>query len=369
MIRVCHMTSAHGPEDVRIFHKECTSIAQAGYEVYLVERGESYEKNDVHIVGVGEIPRNRLKRMTEGAKKVYRKALALNCDIYHFHDPELLPYGLKLKRKGKKVIFDSHENTVEQIKEKTWIPNWIRKTLYFIFDKYQRYACRRFDSIISVTPHICDYFKQCNENTIMVTNYPRLQTTQERERERNTLCFAGGIDKQWGHEKIIHALEHIPDCRYILCGRAEENYLGTLKKLPGWFQTDYRGVLPHESVNGVLSSAFVGMAVLSYSNNTAFSLGTLGNTKVFEEMMAGLPVICTGFELWKEFVQRYDCGICVDPENTDEIASAIRYLLDHPEEARRMGENGRRAVEQEFNWGMEEMKLLSLYEGLTNGAK
>ena len=78
--------------------------------------------------------------------------------------------------------------------------------------------------------------------------------------------------------------------------------------------------------------------------------------------MAGLPIICTEFELWKEFVDRYHCGICVDPGDVDEIATAIQYLLDHPEQARRMGENGRRAVEAEFNWGKEEEKLLALYQ-------
>ena len=104
MIKVCHMTSAHGPEDVRIFHKECVSLARAGYDVYLVERGDSYEKNGVHIVGVGQPSGGRLSRMTSFAKKVYQAALALDADIYHFHDPELLPYGLKLKRDRKSVV-------------------------------------------------------------------------------------------------------------------------------------------------------------------------------------------------------------------------------------------------------------------------
>ena len=47
-----------------------------------------------------------------------------------------------------------------------------------------------------------------------------------------------------------------------------------------------------------------------------------------------------------------------------QIADAIRYLLEHPEEARQMGENGRRAVKEEFNWGGEEKKLLALYEDI-----
>ena len=85
MIKVCHMTSAHGVEDVRIFYKECISLAQAGYEVYLVERGESYNKNGVYIVGVGEMPVGRLKRMTEGARRVYEAALALDKDVTNYY--------------------------------------------------------------------------------------------------------------------------------------------------------------------------------------------------------------------------------------------------------------------------------------------
>lgn len=363
MVKICHMTSAHGQEDVRIFHKECVSLAKAGYRVYEVAHGESYDKNGVHIVGVGEAPGSRLKRMTEGAKKVYQKALELDCDIYHFHDPELLPYGLKLKKKGKKVIFDSHENTVEQIKEKEWITPIIRKPMYTLFNWYQKHVCKKMDAVISVTPHICDYFKTVNSNTYMITNYPILQPVNEYvERVPGSICFAGGIASQWNHDKIIQAIEKMDGCSYVLCGKGEGSYFERLKALPGWDKVDYRGKLPHEEINDVLASCQIGMSVLSYNHNTGFKTGTMGNTKIFEEMMAGLPIICTDFDLWREFAERYHCGICVNPESVEEITHAIQYLIDHPDEAKRMGENGRRAVEQEFNWGMEEKKLLQLYE-------
>ena len=126
------MTSVHDPEDVRIFHKECVSLANAGYDVYLVERGDSYEKSGVHIVGVGQPCGGRLSRMFSFSKKVYHTALALDADVYHLHDPELLPYGLKLKKKGKKVIFDSHEDTCGSILEKTWIPSAMRKGVFYV---------------------------------------------------------------------------------------------------------------------------------------------------------------------------------------------------------------------------------------------
>ena len=110
MKRVCHLTSVHSSDDTRVFHKECVSLARAGYDVTLVAPGESREELGVHIVGVGEKPVGTLNRLTSPfVKRAYEAALALDCELYHLHDPELLPYALKLKRHGKTVIFDSHE--------------------------------------------------------------------------------------------------------------------------------------------------------------------------------------------------------------------------------------------------------------------
>lgn len=363
MIKVCHMTSVHPPEDVRIFHKECVSLAKAGYETYLVQQGESYEKNGVHIVGAGAPPKGRIQRMTNFTRRVYQKALEIDADIYHFHDPELLPYGLKLKKKGKKVIFDSHEHTAEAILEKQWLPMPVRKIVYTVFGRYQSSVCHKLSAVVTVSPHIVEYFSKYNQNTIQVANYPifdkKVPTAEVQEKR---LIFAGGISEQWMHENILVALEKLPDCRYTLCGPSSEQYLAKLKSYKGWQQTDYMGRISHNEVAKQMVHCAVGLALLRPGRNTDFQSGTMGNTKIFEEMMAGLPIVCTNFVLWREFVDRYHCGICVDPENVDEIASAIRYLLDHPEEARRMGENGRRAVKEEFNWGIEEKKLLVLYE-------
>jgi len=362
------MTSAHGPEDVRIFHKECTTLARAGYEVYLVERGESYEKNGVHIVGIGQVNVRRMTRMLCVTRQIYRAALAVDADIYHFHDPELLPYGRKLKKLGKTVIFDSHENTADQLLEKPWIPKVLRKLVYRIYSAYQRRSCRELDAVISVSPHICEFFSAFHPRVVMVTNYPQYQEVAHSDAGRDrTLCFAGGITAQWNHERIIRALPGT-DARYVLVGPPDQAYLERLRNLPGWERVEYRRKIPHEEVAQVMSQCVAGVSVLSYSYNTGFRRGTLGNTKIYEEMMAGLPVICSKSQLWQEMVDRYHCGITVEPDSDEEVAAAIRYLLDHPDEAREMGENGRRAVRETYNWGVEEKKLLSLYADLSKGA-
>lgn len=362
--KVCHMTSAHGPEDVRIFKKECVSLAKAGYDVTLIERGDSYGKEGVHIVGIGQVTGGRLKRMLCASRQVYKMALEVDADIYHFHDPELLPYGRKLKKAGKKVVFDSHEHTAEAILEKTWIPGLVRSAVYSAYSWYQRFVCSKLDAVVSVTPNIVEYFCQFQPHTYQIANYPTLQESANPDMKTGRLIFAGGISEQWNHHIVLAALEQLPDCRYCLCGKLDGGYAEQLKNMPGWQQTDYMGMIPHSQVSEEMKDCSVGLALLTPGRNTDWQNGTMGNTKIFEEMMAGLPVVCTDFVLWKEFVDRYHCGICVDPTSIDELVAAIRYLLEHPDEAREMGRNGRRAVEEEFNWSVEEKKLLALYEDI-----
>lgn len=353
--------------DVRIFHKECASLAKAGYEVYLVAKGDSREEKGVHVVGVGEAPANRIKRMIGFTAAVYRKALELDADIYHIHDPELLPYGLKLKKHGKKVIFDSHENTLEQIEEKQWIPKLLRKPVSFAYKNYASSVFGKLDALISVTPHIVRQLEATNPKVSMVTNYPVLSDFNPQRRETDgvfRLCFTGGIDHQWSHGHIINTIGAMEGFRYVLCGRAKDAYMDSLCSLPGWEMVDYKGVVSHAQAELIQQSSDVGVALLKPSRNSHGMEGTIGNTKLFEYMMAGLPVICTDFQLWKAIIDKYDCGLYIDCEDGSGLKNALEILRADSERARRMGLNGRKAVEQEFNWSTQEKVLLELYAGL-----
>ena len=367
--KICHMTSVHTSKDVRVFYKECTSLASAGYLVYLVAPGEDRFENNVHVIGVGQMPRSRQKRMFTIARRVYKEATSLDCDVYHIHDPELIPYGLKLLKKGKRVIFDSHENIFAYLKDKNWIPFFIRNIVSAVSNIYYKRVLPRFSSLIGVTPHLYERLVRLNRNSCMITNYPIIDNkiTAASRAEENCnfdLIFAGVVIPSWSHNEIIKAIQNVEGVKYIVYGEVQSEYLESLYRLDQENRFIYMDVIPHSEVTSQLTQASVGMALLKYGNNTDGKKGTLGNTKLFEYFLSGLPVICTDFDLWVEIISKYECGVCVDPNSVDEISNAVAYLLNNRNLARKMGLNARRAVEFEYNWESQEKILLEMYDNL-----
>lgn len=371
--KVCHITSVHSRYDGRIFLKECTSLAKAGYDVTLLvaDGGERETKNGVQIVPAAKSPASRVKRLLTSGKRMRNAAFEIDADIYHLHDPELLPLAKKLKKAGKKVIFDSHEKVTAQILGKEWIPRVLRGLISFTYGLYERHVFKRMDCIITVSPPFVEELRTMNSKTELITNYPIIDAPVDETAEKyeeHVFVYAGGISAQWNHEVILDALENVP-AKFLLMGGGDESYLDALKKNPSWDKVVYLGKVPHGEVAGNLRKCAAGLALLAPSPNTSGKTGTMGNTKLFEYMYAGLPLICTDFILWQEIIDKWHCGICVSPDRAKEVQNAMRCIIDNPDEARRMGENGRRAVLTEFNWGIEEKKLLELYRGLLDGRR
>ncbi len=180
MNKIVHLTSVHGRHEIRTFLKECVSLARYGYDVsIIIADGQGDEiKDGVKIYDAGPKTGGRLSRMTKTVSRVYEKAKTLNGDIYHFHDPELIPVGLKLKKQGKKVIYDVHEDYGRgYLKQRMAAENFTRNTVANIFDRYEKKAAKSFDGIVTATPHIRKKFEKINKNTIDINNYPILNAS------------------------------------------------------------------------------------------------------------------------------------------------------------------------------------------------
>ncbi|MFA6201056.1 MAG: glycosyltransferase [Bacteroidales bacterium] len=366
-IKVVHITTVHKRTDVRILQKECTSLANNGYQVHLIVadgKGDEITNSGVQIHDIG-IFSGRIKRITSSYLVAFKKAMDIDATIYHLHDPELLLCGLKLKKENKKVIFDSHEDIYSNISEKNYIPNFLKPILSFFLSLIQTYVLKRIDGVISVTPHICDKLKRVNSNIAMITNYPIIHKKDiQKGNITKSLVFAGGVMNQWKHEFVLEALSFCEDKNivYNICGPTYPDYMAELQKHKNWNKVNYYGIVSKAEVEIIMSESSIGMATLSYGKNVGGKIGTIGNTKLFEYMEAGIPFICTDFILWKEIVDKYECGICVDPTNPKQIAKAIDDLILDQEKIIKMGLNGRKAAEEVFNWSSQEKLLLVFYE-------
>ncbi len=359
--KVCILTSVHPPFDVRIFHKEAQSLVQADYNVTLIAQHDKDEIVDgVKILGLKK-PRNRIERMIKTVSEVYQKALRVDADIYHFHDPELIPVGKALKKRGKAIIYDVHEDYYESIKLKKWLPTLIRRTVAELFSKYEISSSRKFDVIITATQMIESKFKAAKCNAKWISNYPRkdefvFNTVAERLQHRK-ICFTGGINEVRAIYEMVSAA-YIAKIPLILAGRFRSKALYEEMRLkPEWSIVEERGYVNRKEISKIYSQSMAGL-ILYHSHPTApYSQPN----KLFEYMAAGLPVIASNYELWRQIVEDNKCGICVNPLNVQEIAEAIIYIANHPEEARIMGQNGISAVEKTYNWANEEKKLLQVY--------
>lgn len=364
--KVVHLTSVHPRYDARIFLKECRSLANAGYDVSLVVAdGQPDEERDgVKIYGVDKAS-SRIERIRKVTGHVYRKALALDAEIYHLHDPELMPIGLKLKNKGKKVIFDAHEDLPLQLLNKHYYKKWILKILSKLAALYEFHACRQFDAIVAATPTIRRKFDDINSHSVDVNNYPVLEEVITGERRFDGLrsfCYVGGIGKARGIFEVLRALDYCSqELNLSLAGGFSSKDVDLeVRALPQWKRVDFKGFVARDDVAKIYQSSFAGLVTLHPIPNYLDALPV----KMFEYMGAGLPVIASNIPLWVDIILEEQCGLCVDPLNPRAIADAIMYLYKHPDKAQEMGKNGQKAVLQKYNWSREEDKLISLYGNL-----
>jgi len=366
MARIAHLTSVHPRSDVRILAKECQTIARAGHSVWLIVADglKDAAVDNVRICDVGIAGGGRIGRMLLSSSRVLRAARRLKADIYHIHDPELLPVALALRRSGR-VIYDAHEDVPRQIMGKDWINSTLRAPIARIVEVIENGCVRRIDAVVAATPTIEKRFALLGLKTATVCNFPRIEELliQTPWSSRvNAACYIGGIALSRGLQQIVEACG-IGRIELQLAGIRDPGAMQVLSTTAGWDLVHDLGVLDRAGVRKVLASVKVGIVTLLPEANIVESLPV----KMFEYMAAGIPVVASNFPLWREIVEGNDCGLCVDPTRPAEIADAIHTLLGDDSRAEAMGMRGQQAVVEKFNWKREEASLLGLYESLLGG--
>jgi glycosyltransferase involved in cell wall biosynthesis len=319
----------------------------------------------VHIFDVGRAS-GRLGRVWHSVSRVSRKARELDADIYQLHDPELLSVGLKLRKAGKIVIFDSHEDFPRQILTKDYLLSPLRVTLSKLAEFYERLAAPKLSGIIGATPLIQRKFERLNSRSVAVRNYPLVEELKFENRAqtmRQAVCYVGSISVARGIVEICEAIKlSRSGARLLLAGDLSFDEVLRAKVLSAAAtgKVEALGFLGRDQVRSVLQRSVAGLVTLHPTASYVDSLPI----KLFEYMSAGIPVIASNFPLWAEIVNSTECGLLVNPRDSRQIAHAIDWMVSNPDNARRMGLNGQKAVADRYNWASEERRLLAFYTDL-----
>lgn len=392
-IKVAHLTSHHNILDNRIFYRECRSLAVAGYDVVLVAPHERDEIRDgIRVLGVPR-HRNRFTRVTATAFQVVHRALRERPAIIHFHDPELIPWGLLLRLFGKTVIYDVHEDFTQAAGVRPWVPDRLRP-LVARFSDFTAWLARRSLAIVIAER----YYERRFPGATKVLNYPHversvaLQAIERRPEARPgriRLLYIGNVT--WSRGAFIHAelAQRLPGCEILISGSSTAAMADEIRQRSGdatlgfvsvdgavsWEKRSTRPAeavstiildgagfyVPHERMLAALGEEWTaGIAVFPYTPH--YYEKEL--TKFFEYMAAGLPLVLSDFPNWRALSAVRGAGLCVDPKDWDAIIGAVRWLHEHPKEATVMGLNGRKAVQESFNWQSQADNLLDLYASL-----
>ena len=368
MLKVCHLTSVHPRNDVRVFHKECKSLAAAGYDTTLVVADGLGEQllDGVSIKDVGK-PSTRISRIFLSTWKVLKTGRKTKADVYHFHDPELIIASLFLSFKGEKVVFDVHENIVEQIKDKAWLSKPLRYIAAFLFQLLNRLAASFFAIIIAEHSYSNIYSRWKTKYPVtVVLNYPKLDSLKKfrsYNRSGNEFFYIGGVTNQRGLDVTLEACSLLQkqeiDFKIHFVGEVSDNtqmerfhdlkdkvvFYGRMDLLDGY---------------EISKRCIAGLAILKPIGNYMNSYPT----KVFEYMSIGLPVITSEFKLYKEVVLNNGAGLCVDPTSAGKLAEIMVSFINQEYDIVNFGRQGVKSVKEKYSWQFEEKKLLNLYDKL-----
>jgi glycosyltransferase involved in cell wall biosynthesis len=368
--RVVHFTSSHDANDVRVFQKECQTLAEEGYQVTLVARHPRDEVVEgVRILGITP-EAGRIGRVTKLVWQAYRTAARQNAEVYHFHDPELILAGLLLKLRGHKVIYDSHEAFARKLLSKRWIPRLLRTLVSRSYAKLERALCRTYDHVIAADRTTAAELP--GSRVTVVANYPIITEAQHRvparkaPRDRYILLYVGGLERDRGIGVMLDIAE-------LLRERVELRLLGRWydpeneRRASRMSNVRFLGFEPLNVLYEEMMNADLGLVLLQPI--PAYLYAAENTVKIFEYMSCALPVVASDFPAFRTMVAETQCGVCVDPTDARATSQQILHLLEQPKLREQMGRNGHNAVLTGYNWEAEKRKLLAVYEEVAGGAQ
>lgn len=373
-LKICHFSSVHNQSDTRVFYRECAWLAQ-DFDVTLIAIGKfTGVKNGVKLIGLPK-PQSRLKRLLNTTRKVYKLAKQEQASIYHFHDPELIPFAWLLRLQGKKVVYDIHENVTESLKDKAWLP--LKGLFIGLYLWFEKVAAKRFELVLAEASYLPIYKKRFPNKTLhLVRNFAPssllksfINTERQVLNNQMNIFYMGSIDALYAHKPMLEAIALLNqqgiDARLKLIGWYSPETLAEMESWPFWNAIKDKIFMPGfiEVTDGYKQSMDCNIAFSFVSDN--LNVAQSFPRKMYEYMHVGLPVITSGHLLYKQMVETHALGISVAHNTAVEIAQAVKQLMQSGAYLKTLAQNNLRAAQAQFNWESEYEILFKLYHKIS----
>ncbi|MCD9622588.1 glycosyltransferase family 4 protein [Rhabdothermincola salaria] len=359
-----HLAPAHVATDTRVFWKECVSLRDAGWRVTIVALHDRDEDLDgIRIVGLrrGKGSWGRLRNLAH----VVRTILRNRTDVIHVHDIEILPVAIVLGLVGRKVIVDFHEDYPLLVESRSYIPKRLRRTAAWTVRLLEGLVVRVSSAVISAEDTGAQRFGK--RHVAVLRNYVldseiELMARSEPDVRARACVYVGAVSRERGLLEMVGAIERAgSDIELRLIGEMPADLRAEVMATGGAQQLRYYGRCDRARTCEVLVGSAVGLVIW---HPTPKHAGGAVPVKLFEYMAAGLPVIASDFPEIRAVVEPAGAGFLVDPFDVDALAAHMRWMVDHPEEARALGMRGRQSVLDRYTWSSQVPTLLGVYEAL-----
>ncbi len=370
---VCaQVTTVHRALDVRIYRKIARTLAAHGFDVVLIHpEGETVAADDAVRLSPLGLRGGRLRRATIGGMLAFARAKRLGAKVFHFHDPELLPWAVLWRLSGGVAIYDVHEDVPKAVMRKAWIPAPFRAIVSGLMRAAEWIAARSCAAVVAATEPIASRFPA--DRTVIVRNYPEnlrqfASAARPWDERKNAVMYAGTLSRDRGLQLMLDAIQLVDPtlgARLILAGPLRGASLADSlgRELPAHLLS-FEGHVSRERVVEMSGEVRIGLHVVEPLEAYKESLPI----KIFEYMAAGIPSIISDFPAWRTLVEENRCGVTVDPLSATDLAAAIERLLRDPATAAEMGRQGAKSAASRYDWKQEGATLVALYRRLLSNA-
>ncbi len=374
---VCVFTF-HRLPDMRIYDRLIRALLAAGYRVTLIGRSDArpYATEPVDDMMVPDRARGIIDRIAT-LVRIVRHALATDADLYHFHDPDLLPAGVLVRAlKARPVIYDIHELYRVKFALKAQRRPLMARLITGVFAVVEDVCARLIGNVSAVYQESVDHFRRLGCRAVLTPNFASRRIYADREptdaewaARSKRMVYVGVVNPLRGALVMIEAArkarERVPGLELIITRRfykpSDEQPVMELLARPGYENlVRWAPDTPGDELPAVVRQAAIGLSPLQDVGQYRVAVPS----KFFDYMAESLAIIASDLPPSRTYVADVGCGLIVPPADVDAWADAMVTLLNDPQHARALGRVGRTAFLERFNWEVYEPAFVQFCDEL-----